>query len=216
MRYSQSMASNGPAANGGTLRERKRERTRAAIVEAGTRLFQTDGYDETTIAAIAEAADIGARTFFSYFESKEELLFPESTDRMNTTIAAIRNRRETDTPADVLFAALVTVGVESDEMFSGTAGLRLRLAETVPAVRARATQLQHEASTLIARELCAAFPQLDPLEATALVGAFVGAVTAALQYTFEEARDSDPALAADRMRRAVARVLGVRLESSAG
>ncbi len=216
MRYSQFVTIDGSTTTGRTLRERKRERTRAAIIEAGTRLFETNGYDETTIAAIAGAADIGARTFFSYFESKEELLFPESADRMSTTIDAIRNRSETDTPADVLFAALVTVGSESDEMFSGTAGLRLRLAETVPAVRARATQLQQEASSLIARELCAAFPQLDSLEATALVGAFVGAITAALQHTFQEARDSDPSLAADRMRRAVARVLGVRLESDAG
>ena len=61
-----------------SLRDRKRARTRQALVDAATDLFERNGYDETTVADIAAAAEIGTRTFFSYFASKEELLFPES------------------------------------------------------------------------------------------------------------------------------------------
>ena len=43
------------------LRERKRERTRLAIVDAATALFEQRGYDGTTVADIAAAADIGTR-----------------------------------------------------------------------------------------------------------------------------------------------------------
>ena len=65
-----------------TLRDRKRERTRLALIDAAADLFERRGYDRTTVADIAAAADIGTRTFFSYFASKEELLFPESDARV--------------------------------------------------------------------------------------------------------------------------------------
>lgn len=56
------------------LRERKRRQTRKAIADAGLRLFLKNGYDETTLDEIAATVDIARRTFFSYFESKEDLV----------------------------------------------------------------------------------------------------------------------------------------------
>ena len=56
------------------LRERKQRETRRRIAETGLKLFLANGYDATTLDAIAEAADISRRTFFSYFKSKEEIM----------------------------------------------------------------------------------------------------------------------------------------------
>ncbi len=194
-----------------TLRDRKRERTRAAIVDAGVELFQRVGYDETTIADIAAAADIGTRTFFGYFESKDELLFPESDARVTAVIRAIAVRRPDERPAEVLLNALTSVGETSHEIVGPTAELRLRLMESVPAVRGRALQVQRVTEREIADRLCEAYPgELSRPQAAALVGAFVGAITSVLAelLAYPGARaDEDPASLFARLRRTIAEVL---------
>jgi AcrR family transcriptional regulator len=178
-----------------SLRDRKRARTRQALIDAATDLFERKGYDETTIADIAAAADIGARTFFSYFASKEELLFPESDARVEATLDAIRSRTPDEGPAEVLLRALSAAAAGSDDMVSPLAALRMRLMQTVPAVRGRALQVQLDAQRQIGRHLAEAFPdELDGVRAAALTGAFVGAVSGALQALLDGAdRSADPA-----------------------
>ena len=57
------------------LRERKKQRTRQAIVDVATRLFVKQGYSETTLVQIADAAEIAPSTFFNYFPSKVDIVF---------------------------------------------------------------------------------------------------------------------------------------------
>jgi AcrR family transcriptional regulator len=54
--------------------ERKRARNREALVSAARRLFAREGFEATTIAGIAEAADLGFGTFYRYFKDKEAVL----------------------------------------------------------------------------------------------------------------------------------------------
>jgi AcrR family transcriptional regulator len=168
--------------DGPSRRERKRERTRAAIVDAAIDLFETRGYDATTVADIADAADIGTRTFFGYFATKDELLFPEVDARVVATIDAIATRDSDDRPADVLLRALGRVVDADHDLTARSARLRMHLIQTVPAVRGRALQLQLGAQRDIARHLLKAYPdELDAITAGALVGAVVGAVSGAVQ-----------------------------------
>ena len=199
-------------ASGGTLRERKRDRTRRALIDAAIDQFERNGYDGTTVADIAEAAEIGTRTFFSYFASKEELLFPDSDTRVAAAVTAIAHRNPGDRPADVLLRALRDVGGadgEPDDMVDRIAAVRVALFRTVPAVRGRALQIQLDAQREIAGHLQRAFPaELDAVTAAALVGAFVGAVSGALQVLLDESEaPADP----DDLRRQLRRATDLAL-----
>jgi AcrR family transcriptional regulator len=194
-----------------SLRTRKRARTRAAIVAAGADLFQRHGYDETTIADIAAAADIGTRTFFGYFSSKEELLFPQSDERVAAALHAVDTRSPGERPAQVLLRGLLEASATDDDLVSSLAALRLQLIQTVPAVRGRAMQSQLEAQRQIAQRLREAYPdELDAATAAALVGAFTGAVAAALLAMFEadDGSGTPTAELRDRLYRATAAALG--------
>ncbi len=192
-----------------SLRDRKRARTRQALIDAAVELFERDGYEQTTVADIAAAAEIGTRTFFSYFASKEALLFPESDARVRATLEAIASRQPDEGPAEVLLRALHAVGEDSDDMTGRLAALRLRLIRTVPAIRGRALQIQLDAQRDIARHLAQAFPdRLDHVSAAALTGAFIGAISGALQALLDQTdRPDDPAVLRRAVREATDRAL---------
>lgn len=59
----------------GSLRERKQQRARDAIVEAAHQLFAERGFDRVTVADIATRAEVGRATFFRYFGDKQEVVF---------------------------------------------------------------------------------------------------------------------------------------------
>ena len=56
------------------LRERKKQRTRATIVDVAARLCAQQGYEKTTVDQIAQAADVSPRTFSRYFPNKEAVV----------------------------------------------------------------------------------------------------------------------------------------------
>ncbi len=58
-----------------SLRDRKKRLAQVTIEEAALRLFQQQGYEQTSIQDIADAVMMSTRTFFRYFASKEEVLF---------------------------------------------------------------------------------------------------------------------------------------------
>jgi len=62
------------------LRERKKLRTRAALQRHALQLFTEQGYRDTTIEQIAEAAEVSPSTFFRYFATKEDTVLGDYFD----------------------------------------------------------------------------------------------------------------------------------------
>src|ERR1700757_4850795 len=81
-------------------------RFRAAAIE----LFGEIGYDQTTVAAIAERAGLTARTFFRYFADKREVLFNGSEHLQQTMVDALARASAEASAVDAIAAALTSAG----------------------------------------------------------------------------------------------------------
>jgi len=60
--------------------DRRQKKTRAAIYSAFTELLKTENYSKITVQEIIDKADIGRTTFYSHFETKDDLLKSLSQD----------------------------------------------------------------------------------------------------------------------------------------
>jgi AcrR family transcriptional regulator len=89
------------------LRERKRRETKRRLAETGLKLFLEQGYEETTLDAIAEAAGVSRRTVFHYFDQKEDILLAWQSGLGEAIREAIAHERPDRAPVDVVLAALL-------------------------------------------------------------------------------------------------------------
>ena len=87
-------------------RERHKRTTRQALEEAALVLFARDGFDATTVEAIAERAEVSPRTFFRYFAAKEEVLDMGWAERRERLARLVR---EAPAVADDLAAAVAAL-----------------------------------------------------------------------------------------------------------
>jgi TetR/AcrR family transcriptional regulator, regulator of mycofactocin system len=88
-----------------SLRERHAERTRAGIVNAALELFAEVGFAGATVEEIARRADVGPRTFFRYFPTKESVLFADFGERRRWVCQLLKERPADERPLVSLIAA---------------------------------------------------------------------------------------------------------------
>lgn len=159
------------------LRQRKKQRTKRALADAATRLFAERGYDEATISDIAAAADVSPRTFFSYFPSKEDVLFAYTDDRL-AGLSELEVRRPGERLLD---AARRLTGQIAADPVSEDDEIRWRIVNSRPALQARLLMRVWAADREMAARLHAAFPdEVDEVIAAAVVGAFTSGLRAAV------------------------------------
>jgi AcrR family transcriptional regulator len=121
-----------PVARG--LRERKKMKTREAIQREATRLFQQNGYEETTIEQIAAAVEISPSTFFNYFPSKEDVLLYDAYDPM---IGALFTSRPADEPLSVSVRSVLRLMASTFERDREIILTRSKLILETPDLQAR-------------------------------------------------------------------------------
>lgn len=181
-----------------SLRERKKQRTREQIIDAAMRLFAERGYQATTIADIATAADVAPRTFFAYFPSKEAVVFHTVDRDLDSLASALRDRQPGETAFDALRRWIDAMFdhwmAEEDEAL-----LRKRLCHEEEAlanfqggVMTRIQELLHEA---IANDLGQPRDALRPRLVTAAAIAALTSLDGTLHENTERRLDKADALA---------------------
>lgn len=165
------------------LRERKKQRTRDALVTAAVDLFQRQGYEHTTVAQIAEAAELSTRTFFLHFPTKEDVLLVNTDRRIAAGVDAITNHSPNTPLATVLLTAMEHMIDDADP--GHITRLRAQLLVRTPALQARLFQRLFSGQTALIDALTTTF-DVDRVEAAARVGAMIGAVNAATLASLDQ------------------------------
>jgi AcrR family transcriptional regulator len=135
------------------LRERKKEQTRRAIEDAAFRLFEERGYQATTVADIAAAADIAPRTFFGYFPSKEAVVFGDFDETFAGLVARLAAREGEETTFDGLRAWIYDLFADEHPHADDREALRRRLIADNEALAAHERHIMGRFEALIAENV---------------------------------------------------------------
>ena len=185
------------------LRERKKQRTRRALIAAAARLFEERGFTETTLARIAAAAEVSAPTLLNYFPTKEDIPLVEDRRRLRVALRAIAERDDGEEPAALLVrvteALLASYDAAEDDDSGFPAGLRLRLVMTEPRLQAHALRVFQDAQRDMVDALHEAYPdRVDRGTAAGIIGALMGAAQLSRLISIEQGDSLDQVTAATR------------------
>ena len=117
---------------------------RRSVQREALRLFADQGYEDTTVEQIADAADISTTTFYRYFPTKEDVVLDDDYDPIVEQIIGSGDDEEplVTTVRTAIAAVAAAVEVERDAALA-----RLKLLASVPALRARQGAEGPKAST---------------------------------------------------------------------
>ena len=177
--------------------ERRKARTRAAILTAASRLFHERGYEDTSIQQVAERADTGVGTLYGYFASKEDILRAVLDDQRDEAIARYQSSIASDTPAvdrvAMAFSTLATYITENRGILLAAfhVGRREAMSDDEPL-----EWLVMAYKSLIADGIASGSISSIPVDATArsLVGTWLMAL---LGIGIWKGRENDPQTLAD-------------------
>ena len=89
------------------LRGRKKDRTRAMLIDAAIELCKRQGFERTTVEQIAAVADVSPRTFSRYFATKEDVILALTADVVDAIAARLVRQPAELSELDALRAAQI-------------------------------------------------------------------------------------------------------------
>jgi len=155
------------------LRERKKQQTREALTRTALELFAERGYDETTLAEIAEAAGVSTRTIFAYFPSKEDILFANTQAMCDALTRALVERPAGTDALTALREFILASAHEKTDLDQRLGQVIAGDATLASHKRARISQLEEALGAAIADDLGVGPDDLRPqVAAASLTAAF--------------------------------------------
>jgi len=140
----------GPSPQG--LRERNKARTRQEIAAATLRLASERGLDHVTVEQIAAAADVAPRTFFRYFDSKEDALLADHSERLALLRETLRARPVDEGPLTAVRAAILEVVGDLEEQREPML-CKMELMQVNPGLRAHSLERMGDMERTLATAL---------------------------------------------------------------
>ncbi|HZQ30578.1 MAG TPA: TetR family transcriptional regulator [Mycobacterium sp.] len=158
-----------------SLRERKKVKTRETIRREAFRLFDENGYANTTVEQIADAAEVSPSTFFRYFPSKESVLLADDMDPV--MLEALARQPADLTPvAAVRKAAEETFATMSEDQWE-VERTRQRLIFSIPEIKAAHYDEYYRTIRMIAEALSQRLGRdRNDFELRVFAGALTGAI----------------------------------------
>lgn len=157
------------------LRERKKLKTRVTLRKVAYELFREKGYDNTTVAEIAAAAEVSQATFFRYFATKEALVIDDDYDAM--FLANIPPISAGGNPAAQILRTAARLFSELDAETRATEIERGQMTQSSPVLRAALAVSMAQTADELALSIAQTYDgETDELAVRAMVGAIVGAV----------------------------------------
>ena len=170
------------------LRERKKQRTREAIVDAAFRLFARDGFEQTTVADIA-AADIAPRTFFGYFRTKEDVVFYDFDEVVARLQTRLREREDGENAIDAMRAWIVEM-IGANDFDDSRERCRRELTSANPALDAYHRQLHSRIEALLAEAVAVDLDVAPDSLRPRMVGAAATAALGTIESFYDKHGDS--------------------------
>ncbi|MEV7967466.1 TetR family transcriptional regulator [Sphaerisporangium sp. NPDC088356] len=162
------------------LRERKKAKTRLSIREHAMRLFVEQGYENTTIEQIAEAAEVSPSTFFRYFPTKEDVVIQDDYDPL--LASAFLEQPASLPPLAALREAVRLVYGEVLAYDEQTILRRIQLVWAIPSLRARQMEGQIATMTMLTAAIAERTGRpTDDFAVRVFTGAVVGGWIAAVE-----------------------------------
>jgi AcrR family transcriptional regulator len=106
----------------------KGEQTRAAILETALDLFRERGYEETTMRAIAERAEVSLGNAYYYFRSKEHLIQAFYSRLQDAHLAASADILDSEPEFKVRLLGVMRAMIRTTEPYHRFAGVLFRTA----------------------------------------------------------------------------------------
>jgi AcrR family transcriptional regulator len=78
------------------IREKKKQQTHKAIVDAAVKLFAENGFEETSMEELAREAGVGKSTIYGYFEAKEEIFLAYCEAELDYAFAMLDRKIDED------------------------------------------------------------------------------------------------------------------------
>lgn len=153
----------------------KRGRTRARLERAALDLFERQGFEQTTVAQIADAAGVAQMTFFRHFTAKSRVLFDDPYDPL--VAAAVADQPSTLDPLTRAARAIRTAWVRLPEADDAVVRRKVRIVAQNPSIASEMASNSAATETSIADAL--ADDGIELLSARAVAAATMAAVTAA-------------------------------------